>query len=316
MIQLKNKRILVTGGRGFLGKTLIPMLEAEGAEAITFGREEYDIRKENQVKQLFDRTKPQLVIHAAVHGGGIGHMKAHPASIYFDNVMMNALMVEYSRLNKVEKFLGVGTVCSYPKFTPVPFKEENLWNGYPEETNAPYGLTKKMMLVHQQGCEIEYGMKSNHLLLVNMYGPNDDFDPETSHVIPALILKFSRAKTHNSPEVVCWGTGKPTREFLYVDDAARAIVLALKNCNTSEPINVGSGDEISIKDLSELIGELIAYKGKIVWDTSKPDGQPKRKLDITKAKIKFGFKATTDFKKGLQIMIRWFYDNDIASQFS
>jgi len=305
-MELKNKKILVTGGSGFLGKALIPLLNAEGADTIIFKRSEYDLRNESNVKRLFDDTRPDIVIHAAVHGGGIGHMKQHPGSIYYDNIMMNSLMVEYSRLYKVEKFVGIGTVCSYPKFSPVPFKEEDLWNGYPEETNAPYGLTKKMMLVQQRSYEIEYGLRSNHLLLVNMYGPHDDFDPSTSHVIPALLMKFEKAKREGLPEVVCWGTGKPTREFLYVEDGARAIVLATKKCTTSAPINVGSEYEISIKDLSTLIAKLFGYKEKIVWDTTKPDGQPKRRLDITKAKKEFGFTAGTSFETGLKNTIEWY----------
>lgn len=304
-MELKNKKVLVTGGHGFLGKALVPLLNAEGADPIIFKRSEYDIRVGSDVKRLFEATSPDIVIHTAAHGGGIGHMKEHPGSIYYDNIMMNSLMVEYSRLYKVEKFVGVGTVCSYPKFSPVPFKEEDLWNGYPEETNAPYGLTKKMMLVQQQAYETEYGLRSNHLLLVNMYGPNDDFDPSTSHVIPAMLMKFEKAKSEGLPEVVCWGTGKPTREFLYVEDAARAIVLAAKKCSTSAPINVGSGHEISIKDLSALIAKLFEYNGNIVWDTSKPDGQPKRRLDTSKAFKEFEFKAKTNIKEGLTSTINW-----------
>jgi GDP-L-fucose synthase len=305
-MELKNKRILVTGGYGFLGKALMPMLEKEGANALTFSRSEYDIRKEDQVNKLFENTKPDMVIHAAVHGGGIGHMSKNPGSIYYDNIMMNSLMVEYSRIYKIIKFLGVGTVCSYPKFTTTPFKEKDLWSGYPEETNAPYGLTKKMMLVHQQAYEAQYGFSSNHLLMANMYGPYDDFDLDTSHVIPALIQRFDKAKRANSKEVVCWGTGNPTREFLYVDDGARAIVLALKNCNTSDPINVGSSEEISIKELGRLIANIIGYKGNILWDKTKPDGQPKRKLDITKAKNEFDFTAKIGFEDGLTKTIDWY----------
>jgi len=314
-MELKNKRVLVTGGEGFLGKPLVEMLKKEGADVFVVRRKEYDLRSESAVAKLFADSKPQLVIHAAVHGGGIGHMSKQPGSIYYDNILMNSFVVEYSRRAKVEKFLGVGTVCSYPKFTPIPFNEKNLWDGYPEETNAPYGLTKKMMLVQQQSYEKEFGFRSNHLLLVNMYGPGDDFSPETSHVIPALILKFDYAKKHIAPEVICWGTGKPTREFLYVNDGARAIVLALKNCETSDPINVGSGEEISVKDLSKLIADLIGYKGRISWDRTKPDGQPKRYLDVSKAEKVFTFKANIPFNEGIKNTIAWFHANNLASKY-
>jgi GDP-L-fucose synthase len=312
-MELKNKTVMVTGGEGFLGGPLVSLLAKEGAKVFVVKIQDYDLRNESSVAKLFKDANPQIVVHAAVHGGGIGYMAKHPGSIYYDNVLMNSFMVEYSKRAKVEKFLGIGTVCSYPKFTPVPFKEENLWDGYPEETNAPYGLTKKMMLVHTQAYEQEYGFKANNLLLVNMYGPRDNFNPDSSHVIPALIMRFDRAKKENQPEVVCWGTGKPTREFLFVEDAAEAIVLALKNCNTSAPINVGSGEEVSIKDLSELIASIIGYKGKIVWDKSKPDGQPKRRLDVSKAKKEFGFKAKTSFKDGFKKTITW-YQNNLAGK--
>jgi GDP-L-fucose synthase len=243
----------------------------------------------------------------AAHGGGIGHMRKHPGSIFYDNLMMDTLVIEKSRECNVNKFVGIGTVCSYPKFTSTPFKEEDLWNGYPEETNAAYGLSKKMMLVQTQAYREEYGFNGIHLLLVNMYGPYDDFNLENSHVIPALIRKFTDAAVENNKkEVEVWGTGKASREFLFVEDAARAIILATEKYNAPEPVNIGAGFEIKIKDLVESIAELTGFKGKIKWDTSKPDGQPRRCLDVSKAKEEFGFETKVDFREGLKKTIEWY----------
>jgi GDP-L-fucose synthase len=301
-----NKKVLVTGGNGFLGKHLVPRIKFLGAEVFTFSRNEYDLRKEEDVDKLFKNFTPQIVIHLAVNGGGIGYMREHPGSVFYDNMMMNLLIVEAAKKYQVEKFVGIGTVCSYPKYTPVPFKEEDLWNGYPEETNAPYGLAKKMMLVQTQSYHQQYGFNGIHLLLVNMYGPWDDFSFETSHVIPALIRKCIEAINNNKDEIIVWGTGKASREFLYVEDAAEAIILATEKYNKPDPVNIGAGFEITIKDLVDLVVKITGYKGKIVWDTTKPDGQPRRCLDTTNAEKEFGFKAKTSFEEGLKKTIKWY----------
>ena len=301
-----GKKVLITGGAGFLGKHLAPMLNSNGAKVFIPRSKNYDLRKEDDVDRVFKQYRPEIVIHMAAHGGGIGHMRKHPGSIFYDNIMMDTLVLEKSRECNVNKFVGIGTVCSYPKFTSVPFKEEDLWNGYPEETNAAYGLSKKMMLVQTQAYREEYGFNGIHLLLVNMYGPYDDFNLETSHVIPALIRKFIEAVSNNKKEVEVWGTGKASREFLYVEDAARAISLATEKYNKPESVNIGAGFEIKIKDLVELIAELTGFKGEIVWDTSKPDGQPRRCLDVSKAKEEFGFEAKVDFREGLKKTIEWY----------
>ncbi len=305
-MELNNKRILVTGGRGFLGQALVPLLEKEGAEVFTFSSKNYDLRKEEDVKKLLDDSNPNIVIHLAVDGGGIGYMKEHPGSVYYNNIMMNTLIQEQSRLKGVEKFVGIGTVCSYPKFTPVPFKEENLWEGYPEETNAPYGLAKKMMMVQSQGYREQYGFNAIHLMPVNLYGPNDDFDLKNSHVVPALIKKMVDAKKEGRESIELWGTGSASREFLYVEDCAKGILMATKYYNKSEPINLGASSETTIKDLAETTKELVGFKGKIIWDTSKPDGQPRRCLDTSKAEKEFGFKAQTSLDKGLRKTIEWY----------
>ena len=304
-INLRNKKILVTGGRGFLGSSLVPKLKEEGAEIFTFSSKDYDLRNEKDVERLFEDFKPEIVIHLAVDGGGIGYMKKHPGSILYNNLMMNTLLQEHARKNGVEKFVGIGTVCSYPKFTEIPFREENLWEGYPEETNAPYGLSKKMMMVQSQGYKEQYGFNSIHLLLVNLYGLRDDFDPENSHVIPALIRKFEKANFDRT-NVEIWGTGSASREFLYADDAADAIVLATKYYNKSDPVNIGSSQEISIKELVEKISRLMNFEGGVVWDSTKPDGQPRRCLDTSKAEKEFGFKAKTPLEEGLRNTIDWY----------
>lgn len=305
----KNKRVIVTGGAGFLGKSLVPKIEKLGAETFVPRSKDFDLRKEEGVKKLFKSFIPDIVIHAAVHGGGIGYMKKHQGRIFYDNITMSTLILEEARKHNIEKFVGIGTICSYPKYTAVPFKEEDLWKGYPEETNAPYGLAKKMMMIQTQAYNKEYGFNGIHLLFVNMYGPHDNFEPKTSHVVPALIRKFTDAVGNKKSEVVVWGTGEATREFLYVEDAADAIIASTEKYNKPDPVNIGSGVEIKIKDLVKLIAELTDYNGEITWDTSKPDGQPRRLLDITKAEKEFGFKARTELKEGLKKTISWYEDN-------
>lgn len=307
---LHDKKILVTGGAGFLGTHVVEELKNRGVQDIFVPRsKEYDLRLLDDVQKLLSNTKPQIVIHLAARVGGIGANRAHPAEFFYDNLMMGVQLLHESWKAGVEKFVSIGTVCAYPKYTPVPFKEEDLWNGYPEETNAPYGLAKKMLLVQGQSYRQQYGFNAIYLLPVNLYGPGDNFDPESSHVIPALIRKFIEAKERGDQEVVVWGTGKATREFLYVEDAARGIVLATEKYNKPDPVNIGSSFEISIKDLTQLIKDIIGFHGKIVWDTSKPDGQPRRKLDTTRAEKEFGFKSTTTFEDGLKKTIDWYVKN-------
>ncbi len=306
-----NKKILVTGGAGFLGSFVVDYLVKKKnvpRENIRIPRStDVDLRKlENCAKAV---KNIDIVIHLAGKGGGIGYNRKYPGSLFYDNIVMNTHLMEAARQESVEKFVGIGTVCSYPKYAAVPFKEENLWDGYPEETNAAYGLSKKMMLVQSQAYRQQYGFNSIHLLLVNLYGPRDNFDLESSHVIPALIRKFVDTAKNRRGEVVVWGTGKASREFLYVEDAAEAIILATEKYNKPEPVNIGSGKEITIRDLVNLIAELTGYKGKIVWDTSKPDGQPRRCLDTSKAKKEFDFEAKTDFREGLRRTIEWYKQN-------
>lgn len=307
MINLKDKRILVTGGNGFLGSFVVERLESLGCRKIFVPRShDYDLVRMESIKKVYRDAKPQIVIHLAARVGGIGANKANPGKFFYDNLMMGVQMIEEARLKKVEKFVAIGTVCSYPKFTPVPFREENIWNGYPEETNAPYGLAKKMLLVQSQAYRQQYGLNSIFLLPVNLYGPRDNFDLETSHVIPALIRKCIEAKNRGSKELVVWGTGRASREFIYVDDAAEAIVLATQKYDKSDPVNIGAGFEITIKDLVHLIVELTGFKGKIVWDRTKPDGQPRRCLDVSRARKGFGFEASTGFRRGLSNTIEWY----------
>jgi len=268
--------------------------------------EDYDLTKEKNVIRLYQDYPCDIVIHLAAVVGGIGANRENPGKFYYDNLVMGAMLMEYARQFKVGKFVALGTICAYPKFTPVPFKEEDLWNGYPEETNAPYGLAKKMMLVQSQSYRAQYGFNSIFLLPLNLYGPRDNFNPKSSHVIPALIRKFMKAKDRGEEEVVCWGTGKPTRGFLYVEDAAEGILLATEKYNKSDPVNLGTDLEIPIKDLAELIRKLCGFKGKIRWDTSKPDGQPRRKLDTSRAEREFGFKAKMDFEEGMKRTIEWY----------
>jgi GDP-L-fucose synthase len=310
----ENKKILVTGGAGFLGSFLVEQLKSSGVneEDIRIPRsKEVDLRRwENCVIAVKDMD---MVIHLAARVGGIGFNRAYPATLFYDNAIMGIQLMEAARQECVAKFVAVGTVCAYPKYTPVPFKEDKLWNGYPEETNAPYGLAKKMLLVQSQAYRQQYGFNSIFLLPVNLYGPGDNFDPESSHVIPALIRKFTEAVKNNKKEVVVWGTGKVSREFLYVEDAAEGILLATERYNKPEPVNLGAGFEIKIKDLVELIAELTGFEGEIVWDTTKPDGQPRRSLDVSRAEKEFGFKAKTDFREGLKRTIEWYSKTLIIS---
>src|SRR5438105_9224777 len=280
-----NRAVLVTGGNGFLGSYIVEKLKMHGATRILVpDRKEYDLRQMEAIRRMYETMRPDVVVHLAAVVGGIGANRERPGEFFYDNLMMGVQLMEEARLVGLEKFVGIGTVCAYPKFTPVPFREEDLWNGYPEETNAPYGLAKKMLLVQAQSYREQYGFNSIFLVPVNLYGPRDNFDPETSHVIPALINKCLEAKTKGEREIFCWGDGTPTREFLYVEDCAEAILLAAERYDGADPVNLGTGKEISIADLVRLIAELIGFKGDIVWETAKPNGQPRRCLDIGRAR--------------------------------
>ena len=307
MVSLGNQRFLVTGGGGFLGQHIVEALRARGARDIIVPRRaEYDLTHEAVVRRLLAETKPEIVIHAAAVVGGIGANQANPGQFFYDNLMMGALLMESARQVGVKKFVALGTVCAYPKFAPVPFKEANLWDGYPEETNAPYGLAKKMLLVQAQAYRQQYGFNAIFLLPVNLYGPGDNFDPASSHVIPAVIRKCLDARDRGAEEIVVWGTGRATREFLFVRDCAEGIALATEKYNQAEPVNLGSAFEISIAELVEKIAKYCGFSGRIVWDRTKPDGQPRRKLDTSRAKQAFGFVSRTTFDEGLQETIRWY----------
>ncbi|MCJ7694150.1 MAG: GDP-L-fucose synthase [Anaerolineaceae bacterium] len=306
-IDLSKKRICITGGAGFLGTHLIKNLESKGAINIFVPTiEEYDLVKLADIQRMLNDSKPDVIIHLAAHVGGIGANMAKPAEFFYDNLMMGVQLIHEAWRSGVEKFVAIGTICAYPKFTPVPFEEEKLWDGYPEETNAPYGLAKKMLLVQSQAYRQQYDYNSIFLLPVNLYGPGDNFNPESSHVIPALIRKCLEAKARGDAQIVAWGDGTPTREFIYVEDAAEGICLATQRYDSSEPVNIGSSFEISIKDLIEKIAQMTGFDGKIVWDTTKPNGQPRRKLDTSRAESAFGFRAQTNFDKGLQNTINWY----------
>ncbi len=303
-----GKKVVVTGGAGFLGTHLVSKLKEHGATDIFVPRfEEFDLReKEACAKAVQDA---HIVIHLAANVGGIGYNRDFPGTLFYDNLLMGVHMMEESRKAGVEKFVGIGTICAYPKFAPVPFKEDDLWNGYPEETNAPYGLAKKMMLVQGTAYRQQYGFNSIFLLPVNLYGPGDNFSEKSSHVIPALIKKFVDSKQNSSPTVTVWGDGSATREFCFVEDTAEGIILASEKYNKSDPVNLGAGFEISIKDLVEKIREIVGYKGEIIWDTTKPNGQPRRMLDISRAKKEFGYSSITDFDSGLRKTIDWYKNN-------
>ncbi len=297
---LPGKRVVVTGGAGFLGSHVVQQLRQHGVEDIvTIRRANYDLTHETQVERLFKTIRPDVVIHLAARVGGIGANREHPGEFLYANLMMGMLLLEQARQAGVQKFVTVGTVCSYPKFTPVPFKEESLWDGYPEETNAPYGLAKKMLLVQSQTYREEYGLNAISLIPVNLYGPGDNYDPRSSHVIPALISKCVQARERGDDHIVVWGTGAASREFLYVEDAAEGIILAADGYNKSDPVNLGTGQEITIRDLASLIARLTHFQGRIEWDITKPDGQPRRRLDTSKAWHEFGFQARTSFAEGL-----------------
>ena len=311
-LNLATKRICVTGGAGFLGTHLIRRLKEHGAREIFVPQyPEYDLVREADIIRMIDTAKPDIIIHLAAKVGGIGANREKPGEFFYDNLMMGVQLIHQSWMKGVEKFVAIGTICAYPKYTPIPFKEEDLWNGYPEETNAPYGLAKKMLLVQSQSYREQYGYNSIFLLPVNLYGPGDNFNPASSHVIPALIRKYLEAKEQGASEIIAWGDGSPTREFIYVEDAAAGIALATERYNSSEPVNIGSSFEISIKDLTETIARLTGFNGTIRWDTSKPNGQPRRKLDTTRAREAFGFEAKTDFEDGLKRTIDW-YANERA----
>jgi len=305
----KNKRVLVTGGHGFVGGHLVKRLEELGARVIAPTKDDYDLVDGEQVRKMYDDNPCDIVIHLAAVVGGIGANREHPGKFFYENLMMGTQLLHEAYRSGVPKFVAIGTICAYPKMTPIPFKEKDLWNGYPEETNAPYGLAKKMMLVQSQGYRQEYGYNSIFLLPVNQYGPGDNFDPQSSHVIPALIRKCLEAKESGAAYIEAWGDGSPTREFLYVKDTVEAILLAAEKYDGSDPVNLGSSNEISIKDLTELIARLTGFSGEIRWDKSKPNGQPRRKLDTSRAKKEFGFEAKTTFKDGLHKTIAWYKEN-------
>jgi GDP-L-fucose synthase len=305
-----DKRVAVTGGAGFLGSFVTKKLRQRGAAEIFIPTiEEYDLVNLAEIQRMLEKAEPDLIIHLAALAGGIGANRARPAEFYYINMMMGVQLMHEAWKFGVEKFLALGTICAYPKFTPIPFREENLWDGYPEETNAPYGLAKKMLLVQAQAYREQYGFNAIYLLPVNLYGPRDNFNLETSHVIPALIRKCLEAQDRGDKQVILWGDGSPTREFLYVEDAAEGILLAAERYNDSEPVNLGSGMEISIKDLATLISRLTGFDGELVWDTTKPNGQPRRVLDTSRAEQYFGFRAQVPFEEGLRRTIEWYREH-------
>jgi GDP-L-fucose synthase len=302
-----DRRVLVTGGAGFLGSRVVDALKARGCRSVFIPRSrDYDLRRSEAIERVLRDARPELVIHLAARVGGIGANRSHPAEFFYDNLLMGTQLLHESWRAGVSKFVGVSTICAYPKLTPVPFSEDDLWSGYPEETNAPYGLAKKMLLVQAQAYRQQYGFNATHVMPVNLYGPGDHVDPENSHVIPALIGKCVEATERGEPEIICWGDGTPTREFLYVEDAAEAIVLAAERYDGPEPVNLGSGVEISIRDLVHVVAKLTGFKGEIVWDTTKPNGQPRRCVDTSRAERWFGFRARTSFADGLSRTVEWY----------
>jgi GDP-L-fucose synthase len=310
LVGWQQKRVVVTGGSGFLGSSVVDKLRARGYQNIIVPRSKnYDLRDQKAIIQLYEDAQPQVVIHLAAVVGGIGANRANPGRFFYDNAVMGIQLMEYARQFGVDKFVAVGTICAYPKFAPVPFREEELWNGYPEETNAPYGLAKKMMLVQAQAYRSQYGFNAIYLLPVNLYGPKDNFDLETSHVIPALIRKCVEAKENNDEQIILWGDGSPTREFLYVEDAAEGILLATEHYDGAEPVNLGTGEEVTIKELAKIIATEVGFGGEIVWDKTKPNGQPRRRLDVSRAKELFGFQAEHRVRDGIPKTLVWFRDN-------
>lgn len=306
-MQSGEKRVVVTGGSGFLGSFVVEKLHERGCQNVVVPRsKEYDLRDRDAIVRLYKESQPHIVIHLAAVVGGIGANRANPGRFFYDNAIMGIQLMEYARQFGAEKFIAIGTICAYPKFAPVPFKEDDLWNGYPEETNAPYGLAKKMMLVQAQAYRTQYGFKAIYLLPVNLYGPRDNFNLQTSHVIPALIRKCVEAKESGCREIVLWGDGSPTREFLYVEDAAEGILLATEGYDGDEPVNVGTGEEITIRNLAQMIATEVGFTGDILWDTTKPSGQPRRCLDISRAKQLFGFQATVRLRDGIPKTVAWF----------
>jgi GDP-L-fucose synthase len=310
MLDLTKKRIVVTGGGGFLGSFVVEALKVRGCESVFVPRKrDYDLTRMDGIEKMFADARPEVLFHLAAVVGGIGANRLNPGSFFYENAIMGIQLIEAARLHQVEKTLVAGSICAYPKFTPVPFKEDDLWNGYPEETNAPYGIAKKALLVQQQAYRQQYGLNSIFVMPVNLYGPRDNFDLQSSHVIPALIRKALEAKEAGVEELVGWGDGSPTREFLYVEDAAEGLITAMEGYDGEEPVNLGSGFEISIKDLMELIARLCGFEGRLVWDASQPNGQPRRGLDTTRAEKYFGFRAQTSLEEGLQKTIEWYKEN-------
>jgi GDP-L-fucose synthase len=306
----KHERVVVTGGAGFLGSAVVDKLRVRGYQNIFVPRSrDYDLREEAMIVRLYKDAQPQIVVHLAAVVGGIGANRANPGRFFYDNAVMGIQLMEHARRFGIDKFVAVGTICAYPKFAPVPFKEEELWNGYPEETNAPYGLAKKMMLVQAQAYRAQYGFNAIYLLPVNLYGPRDNFDLEASHVIPALIRKCVEANENRRNEIVLWGDGSPTREFLYVEDAAEGILLAAERYDGAEPVNLGTGEEVTIKELAKMIATEVGFGGEIVWDKTKPNGQPRRRLDVSRAKELFGFQADHRLRDGIPKTVAWFLAN-------
>ena len=309
-MQWSDKTVLVTGGAGFLGSFVVEALHKRGCRNVFVPRStEFDLRERDDITRLYKQVRPDIVLHLAAVVGGIGANQANPGRFFYDNAIMGIQLIEYARQAGVEKFVALGTICAYPKFSPVPFREDDLWSGYPEGTNAPYGLAKKMMLVQAQAYREQYGFNTIYLLLVNLFGPRDNFDHETSHVIPAMIRKFVEAKERGAEEVVLWGDGSPTREFLYVEDASEAVLLATEHYNGPLPVNLGTGEETTIKNLAEMIAAEVGYSGRFVWDTTKPNGQPRRCLDVTRAKELFGFEAVHRLRDGIPKTVAWFMAN-------
>lgn len=308
-MKVADETVVVTGGSGFLGSFVSDELRADGARVVPVGHHDYDLRHRDEIDRMLAQVRPKAIVHLAAVVGGIGANQASPGRFFYENAIMGIELLEASRVAGVNKVVVAGTVCAYPKFAPVPFREDGIWNGYPEETNAPYGLAKKMLLVQGQAYRQEYGMNMIYLIPVNLYGPGDSFDVETGHVIPGMIRKFVEASESGQPSVVLWGDGSPTREFLYVRDAARAFRLALESYDEPEPVNLGSGEEISIRDLAEKVREAVGFTGAIEWDPSRPNGQPRRKLDTSRAEERFGFRAETSFDDGLRETIDWYRSN-------